>query len=323
VTIVLYVLTTKTCLIRVSCLFRLHQTLYERILSAKVNAELAAKKKCSDGGAAPNLYAKFMEVLYGLLDGSVDNSKFEDECRAIIGTQSYVLFTLDKLIFKLVKQLQAAATDDVALKLLALNAYEKAGDAVDLVYHANSCVLLHDENIYRFEHKSNPSELLIQLMEGGSVKQEVGGHALESSFQSYLDDFLLSMSPRKNNRVFMMRCKKRNYAGGDEDEALQSAMENAVVENGLENKISCHTFKVSYVLDTADLFLRCTARRAHKHKEKREIKKQRAFGEWLDQRLRSLNDRWVLLLVEEWSGRDCFAGNLGTKMLCDSIAISW
>jgi hypothetical protein len=160
-------------------------------------------------------------------------------------------------------------------------------------------------------------------MEGGSVKQEVGGHALESSFQSYLDDFLLSMSPRKNNRVFMMRCKKRNYAGGDEDEALQSAMENAVVENGLENKISCHTFKVSYVLDTADLFLRCTARRAHKHKEKREIKKQRAFGEWLDQRLRSLNDRWVLLLVEEWSGRDCFAGNLGTKMLCDSIAISW
>lgn len=31
-------------------------------------------------------------------------AKFEGDCRAIIGTQSYVLFTLDKLIYKLVKQ---------------------------------------------------------------------------------------------------------------------------------------------------------------------------------------------------------------------------
>jgi paired amphipathic helix protein Sin3a len=45
-----------------------------------------------------------MQVLYSLLDGTVDNAKFEDDCRAIIGTQSYVLFTMDKLIFKLVKQ---------------------------------------------------------------------------------------------------------------------------------------------------------------------------------------------------------------------------
>lgn len=47
-----------------------------------------------------------MGALYNLLDGSSDNTKFEDDCRAIIGTQSYVLFTLDKLIYKLVKQVR-------------------------------------------------------------------------------------------------------------------------------------------------------------------------------------------------------------------------
>ena len=47
---------------------------------------------------------RFMNALYSLLDGSADNTKFEDDCRAIIGTQSYLLFTLDKLIYKLVKQ---------------------------------------------------------------------------------------------------------------------------------------------------------------------------------------------------------------------------
>ena len=31
-------------------------------------------------------------------------------------------------------------------------------------------------------------------------------------------------------------------------------MENAIVENGLENKISCRTFKVFFVLDTAENF---------------------------------------------------------------------
>jgi paired amphipathic helix protein Sin3a len=49
-------------------------------------------------------YCRFISALYNLLDGSSDHTKFEDECRSIIGTQSYVLFTLDKLIYKIVKQ---------------------------------------------------------------------------------------------------------------------------------------------------------------------------------------------------------------------------
>ena len=133
-----------------------------------------------------------MSALYNLLDGSSDNTKFEDDCRAIIGTQSYVLFTLDKLIYKLVKQvaqvhqlifhsivvyvyiciiyncnsfnerflvcnafkLQTLATDEMDNKLLQLHAYEKSRNParfVDIVYHENARVLLHEENIYRIE----------------------------------------------------------------------------------------------------------------------------------------------------------------------------
>jgi len=50
------------------------------------------------------MFCRFMNALFSLLNGSAENSKFEDECRAIIGNQSYVLFTLEKLIYKLVKQ---------------------------------------------------------------------------------------------------------------------------------------------------------------------------------------------------------------------------
>lgn len=129
--------------------------------------------------------SRFMNALYNLLDGSADNAKFEDECRAIIGNQSYMLFTLDKLIYKLVRQvclllipsyfslihelfysegskmsflfslqLQAIATDEIDNKLLQLFEYEKSrkpGRLTNSVYHANARVILHEENIYCFD----------------------------------------------------------------------------------------------------------------------------------------------------------------------------
>ena len=66
----------------------------------QVSGAISVYKYCS-------LFCRFMTGLYNLLDGSSDNAKFEDECRAILGNQSYVLFTLDKLIYKLVKQILA------------------------------------------------------------------------------------------------------------------------------------------------------------------------------------------------------------------------
>jgi hypothetical protein len=64
-----------------------------------------------------------------------------------------MLFTLDKLLLKLMKQLQALQNDDLSMKLRALYAYEKSrGTAFrDDVYHANACVLLHEETCYRIE----------------------------------------------------------------------------------------------------------------------------------------------------------------------------
>lgn len=53
------------------------------------------------------LWCRFISALYDLLDGSSDHTKFEDDCRSIIGTQSYVLFTLDKLIYKIVKRVSS------------------------------------------------------------------------------------------------------------------------------------------------------------------------------------------------------------------------
>ncbi|CAM6050285.1 unnamed protein product [Sphagnum compactum] len=278
-------------------LFRLHQTLYERILSAKTHATTSEQKwRLTKDTAPPNFYLRFMLILFSLLDGSVDNAKFEDECRAIIGTQSYVLFTLDKLIFKLVKQLQVVASDDVAAKLLSLYAYERAAEHADDIYHANVCVLLHDESIYRIVSMSKPAELLIQLMDRGAEKLEVPANSLEWSFQNYLDDFLLSVPPAKSKHaVFLIRNKKKFAHQEDSDEAADwTVMENASVVNGLEYKISCKTYKVSYVLDTEDLFVRRVKRRSESDLalyERNRNQRRRIFGQWIDKSVTSVDDR--------------------------------
>ncbi|KAI3952206.1 hypothetical protein MKW98_005901 [Papaver atlanticum] len=245
-------------------LFRLHQTLYERILSAKTNTSSAEKKwRVSKDTSPPDLYARFMSALYNLLDGTADTAKFEDECRAIIGTQSYILFTLDKLIFKLVKQLQTIVSDEMDNKLLQLHAYEKSrqpGRFVDIVYHENTRVLLHDENIYRFEYSSSPNRLSIQLMESGNEKPEVTAVTLDPHFASYLhNDFLLA--PTKEVTDVFLERNKRKFACEDESSLASEAMEGVKLVNGLECKIACNSSKVSYVLDTEDYLYRTRTRR--------------------------------------------------------------
>ena len=67
-------------------------------------------------------------------------------------------------------QLQAVASDDMDNKLLQLYAYEKSrrpGRFMDVVYHENARVLLHDESIYRFEcvgsHRSHLGVLFLSV----------------------------------------------------------------------------------------------------------------------------------------------------------------
>ncbi|XP_077222252.1 paired amphipathic helix protein Sin3-like 4 [Tasmannia lanceolata] len=247
-------------------LLRLHQTLYERILSAKMNSSSAERKwRTQKDTSPPDLYARFMSALYNLLDGSADNTKFEDDCRSIIGTQSYVLFTLDKLIYKLVKQLQAVVSDEMDNKLLQLYGYEKSrhhGRFIDLVYHENARVLLHDENIYRFECLSSPTRLSIQLMEYVHEKPEVAAVSVDPNFAAYLHNEFLSVVPdRKEVHGIFLGRNKRKFSCDDEFSAIRKVMEGALVLNGLECKISCNSSKVSYVLDTEDFLFRMGRKR--------------------------------------------------------------
>ncbi|KAL3526003.1 hypothetical protein ACH5RR_014375 [Cinchona calisaya] len=266
-------------------LFRLHQVLYERLLSAKQNSASSELKWRNIKDTDTDPYARFMNALYSLLDGSTDNAKFEDDCRSIIGNQSYVLFTLDKLIYKLVKQLQTVSSDELDNKLLQLYEYEKSRKPekfVDSVYYENSHVLLYEENIYRFECTSSPTRLSIQLMDDGNEKTEVVPVSIDPNFASYLYNDYLSVGPgKKESSAVMLKRNKRKYAEIDEDSAFCKAMENVQVWNGLECKMSSNSSKISYVLDTEDFFFRLGRKRRSVSGSKSGQLRVQRFNEFL------------------------------------------
>jgi hypothetical protein len=65
-------------------------------------------------------YQHFLTALYGAIDGSIEVSKFEDECRDLMGTGAYLTFTMDRLVSGAVKQLAQLATEQVSLRLRSL-----------------------------------------------------------------------------------------------------------------------------------------------------------------------------------------------------------
>ncbi|CAN8244921.1 unnamed protein product [Cochlearia groenlandica] len=243
-------------------LFRLHQMLYERIQSAKIHSE---RKWKGPDNKSPDSYARFMYALYNLLDGSIDNTKFEDECRAIIGAQSYVLFTLDKLVQKFVKHLHAVVADETDNKLLQLYSYEnyrKPGRFVDIVYHENARALLHDQNIYRIEYSCAQTRLSIQLMSSGNDQPEVTAVTLEPGFANYLhSDFLSLVCDEEKPGLFLKR-NKTKLSDPDESSGMIRAMEGLKIINEVECKMSCSSSKVKYEPNTTDLLYR--------HKQKKE-----------------------------------------------------
>ncbi|KAI4320443.1 hypothetical protein MLD38_033924 [Melastoma candidum] len=240
-------------------LFRLHQILYLRVLYAKTNSTTSDKLKNSGDVVSSDPYARFFSALYNLLDGTIDNAMFEDECRSIIGNQSYMLFTLDKLIYKLVKQLQLVAADDMDNKLLQLYDYEKSRTSmrfIDSVYFENARVFLHDENIYRMEFSfADSPRLSIQLMDNVCEKPEVFAVSIDPNFTAYLqNDFLVASPSRKEpSDIFLFR---NMLKFGTLDELATAALEGVHIINGLECKIACNSSKTSYVLDTEDFFYR-------------------------------------------------------------------
>ena len=65
-------------------------------------------------------YLGFLKVVCMLIRSTYDTNRFEDKCRTLLGNDSYVFFTFDKLVNYAAKALHALANDDCTGKSASL-----------------------------------------------------------------------------------------------------------------------------------------------------------------------------------------------------------
>ena len=104
--------------------FRLYHFLFDRLhtLRAALLARAGAPKNTAGGGyaepppgseaarTAAALTAEFLALVHGHVSGRVESGAFEDQCRAMLGAQSYIIFTVQKLVTKLLRSVQQILT---------------------------------------------------------------------------------------------------------------------------------------------------------------------------------------------------------------------
>ena len=71
-------------------------------------------------------YSELLALTKELISGNLDSGRFEDDCRELFGINSYILFTLDKLIQQLCKQIDNILNSEFCSKLIALHSFEKS-----------------------------------------------------------------------------------------------------------------------------------------------------------------------------------------------------
>ena len=145
-------------------------------VKAEPNAEISAEGEMSEPQpiiyveqSSPvdsrTRYQNFLRFTEQLILGQLDQPTFEENCRHEFGISCFPLFTIDKLLLLLAKQIHTVNSDDTSEKLAGLYHYEVSrnmGGFTDAVYLSNCReVLSNDKHAYVFTYDwSSDSQIL-------------------------------------------------------------------------------------------------------------------------------------------------------------------
>lgn len=216
-----------------------------------------------------DFYATLIVMLKQLVSGSLDGSVFEERVRFMFGTAAYPIFTYDKLIQAVVKQVQIILADAGCEQLIRLfDSWNSRRGTMRLSeYSARMAVettLPSKEPIFRIEYNGKSGKLTIQLLNRLSATE---GHSAtasaESKWSAYVDNFVkLESNPKYLGpiKIFLARCR-RPESGDESSTSLTSGAAAAAdpklsVQYNLECKIAINTYKLFYVENTEDFLYR-------------------------------------------------------------------
>lgn len=179
---------------------RFFYDIYERLLKVKLILNQVGKEQESKkieygeyefGKHIENDYLSFLKTVCQALRGNIDSGKFEEKCRTLLGNDSYVFFTFDKLVNYAAKALQALTSDDQANKAAVLHSRFSRSKLNEEMYLVESMALSPFSQIFRFHWK--PEYKIISITYIESPYDKLSEQSVKNA-QKYRKNFLSSAS---------------------------------------------------------------------------------------------------------------------------------
>ncbi|ORX65773.1 hypothetical protein K493DRAFT_412767 [Basidiobolus meristosporus CBS 931.73] len=278
--------------------FRLYQLLYSRVESIKAKASKVPRKipytetKSVAGSLSlrhkvevladmdytnANYYQEFLSLVDRLFEGEIDQQGYEEGMRYLFGIHAYVVFTIDKLVMAILRQIQTIVLEPKCKDLIDLFTKEAHQESTSfrqqMMYRSKAeNVIEGEECLYRIEYVHSKKTVMIQLLskEDSALDSAV---SLEEKWSMYIDSYVLLTPtkdvPQPENKPFLSRNRPVNL--------LNEPPQDAIMDSGLELKICVNTLKTYFVANTEDYFKR---RRKPTHDHDLECAKRTKHQKW-------------------------------------------
>ncbi|TFK20645.1 hypothetical protein FA15DRAFT_689033 [Coprinopsis marcescibilis] len=254
-------------------LIRLLQLLYSRLLlfknlsqdsepsSSKSSITPRSSAQSSSSESKERRYDFLLETCERLFDNEIETAAFEDQMRAVFGIQhAYKIFTVDKVISAIIKQIQSVFSDAKSQDLLDTLRRERslaATTSQDQINTRRSAekVLGPDENLFRIDWLSDSKTVTIQLI-GKDDSSFDDSEVLTGRWQSYIDSYVSAdatsgVSQSKVKAPFL----RRNIPA-----AVREVQPNVVAGDTLEIKVCVRTYRLFYVAKSEDFLWKYRSR---------------------------------------------------------------
>jgi len=236
-------------------------------------------------GTAENANVVYKYLIHAcdkLFDNELDQATFEEHMRWFFGNKAYLLFTLDKLITALVKQVQTIVLDPKCQELWSLLQAAQGSDTVtrqDIVRYRREAErhVGPDDNLYKLQWVRETKCMRISLLgtEDPSTETTLMG---TDRWRDYVNTYVMKtptewMPPARSgaNPVVLRRCVR--VAEGNTASNRESTM---------KIRVDLRTYKLVYEAGGEEVMLRGAGKEEEVLRERARVREEeRRKSQWV------------------------------------------
>ncbi|PPQ64081.1 hypothetical protein CVT24_008894 [Panaeolus cyanescens] len=170
------------------------------------------------------VYMYLLTACEKLFDNELEQGTFEEHMRWFFGTKAYTLFTLDKLIMALIKQVQTILGDNRCQELWSLLKSAQNSKNIttqDIIRYRREAErhVGQDDHLYRIQWVAESRSIRVSLYGQEEASVETDGTAT-SRWREYVNTYVmkystewLPKSKKKSNPVYLRRCMRVDDEG--------------------------------------------------------------------------------------------------------------